>query len=118
MEKDNDTSVDFHAYLISSSKLYELEAMKILQNMLIEKISSLKKSESEIFEYENENDNDNEIKIQSDNILKKGITRNNSKRKISKTEVSLLMSLLSVKLNLLKSCFAWTENYVRTIYIS
>ena len=91
--------------------------MKILQRMLIEKISNLQKTESEIFKNENVNGNGNENE-KSDTLLKKEIIGNNSSSKISKIEVTLLLSLLSLKLNLLKSCLVWTENYVRTITIS
>ena len=114
---ENDESLEFYGNMISSSKLYDLEAMKILQRMLIEKISNLQKTESEIFKNENENVNGNENE-KSDTLLKKEITGNNSNSKISKIEVTLLLSLLSLKVNLLKSCLVWTENYVRTITIS
>ena len=114
---ENDESLEFYGNMISSSKLYDLEAIKILQRMLIEKISNLQKTESEIFKNENENVNGNENE-KSDTLLKKEITGNNSNSKISKIEVTLLLSLLSLKVNLLKSCLVWTENYVRTITIS
>ena len=81
--------------------------MKILQGMLSEKLSNLQDIINEIIQIDGEHERDaisNEEKIKEKN-----------KSKISKLESSSLLSLISVKENLLSSCLTWTENYVRSI---
>ena len=92
--------------MISSSKLYDNEAMKILLDMIDEEIKNLEEIKNQILQI---NDN-NKVKL---NIPDK----ENVKRehKISKAESSSLLSLISVKENVLFSCIEWVEKYVRSI---
>jgi hypothetical protein len=92
--------------MITSSKLYDREAMKLLLDMIDEKIYNLDEIKNQILQINDENKSN--FRISDNEILKNEV-------KISGVEASSLLSLISVKESVLSSCITWVEKYVRSI---
>lgn len=95
--------------MISSSKLYDREAMQILQEMIDGRINNLQDIRNQILLINGEYKSN--LVITDKENLKNEV-------KISRVEASSLLSLISVKENVLSSCITWVDKYVRSIQTS
>jgi hypothetical protein len=102
----SDDNVEFYGDMISSSKLYDTEAMKLLIDMVDEKINNLDEIKNQILLIKDEM-RSNFVITDNENLK--------NEVKISRVEASSLSSLISIKENVLSSCIKWVEKYVRSI---
>lgn len=105
----SDDNVEFYGDMISSSKLYDREAMKILIEMIDEKINNLDETKNQILQINDEN---------KSSFIITDIKNLKNEVNISRVEAVSLLSLISVKENVLSSCITWVEKYVRSIQAS